>query len=303
VTSASAILDLVDAHVHFFDLDNDHGLRWSWLEEHSGVGHVPDTSSIAARRFTPVELFAEGHRLVALSQCVHVQAATGTSDGLAETRWLQTLRDRHGAPHAAIAHVELDRDDHQQTLDAQAAYTWVRGVRDPGKTHLLRDAAYAQRVAKLVDRRLLFEVLCSARRYDDLAWLAERAPDTQIVLEHIGLAVPPSSPDFTHWRAELTALARVPNIWLKLSGLGLVDRAWSMDDATRLAEVALGAFGIERCVIGSNWPMDRVASSYPDAIHAITAGSLGLDPADRAALLSGNARALYDLPQPSEDRS
>jgi predicted TIM-barrel fold metal-dependent hydrolase len=284
----------VDSHVHFFDRDGDHGLRWSWLEEESGEGHVPDTAAVAGRRFTPVELFAEGARRAGLDRCVHVQAATGTRDGILETLWLDELRTRHGAPHAAIAHVELDRSDAARQLDAQREHSWVRGVRDLGKTSLLADPAYMERVADVGRRGLLLEVICGWRRFDALSALARRC-ETVIVLEHFGMAPPPGDPQFDEWRRALERLGAAPNMRLKLSGFGLCRRDW--DDALVAALIAAGvdAFGVDRCVLGSNWPMDRVASSYPDVVLAVADGQVRLSSAERVALLAANAERLYGL--------
>jgi predicted TIM-barrel fold metal-dependent hydrolase len=171
----------------------------------------------------------------------------------------------------------------------------VRGVRDPGKTRVLLEPRYRAHVRRLAREDLLFEIFCSQSRYADLAELARACPDTQIVLEHFGLAPSPRDERFAGWRERLRALAELPNVRLKLSGLGMVDRHWRFDDAAVLVAEGLEAFGVERCVLGSNWPIDRAASSYPDAIGALAAATADLSPPERRALFSANAEELYRL--------
>src|SRR5690606_23656609 len=108
-------------------------------------------------------------------------------DPVAETRWLGQLRERFGAPHAAIARVALDEPDAADVLAAHCEFSWVRGVRDLGKTSLLDDPRYAAAVRLVGERGLVYEVVCGPRRFPALGQLAKRCPQTAIVLEHFGL--------------------------------------------------------------------------------------------------------------------
>lgn len=286
----------VDTHVHFFDRSVDSGLRWSWLGADTEGGVVPDTASIAAIRFTPRELWAEGSRTAGLRKCVHIEAASGADHGLKETEWLAILRQEFGAPHAAIAHVDLLAPDATLQLELQQSHSWVRGVRDLGKNRLLADERYCAQVGGLARRGMLFELLCGRRRFEAAAGLAHRCSETTIVVEHLGLA--PAVDDaeaFTEWRNALKHFAHVPNVVMKLSGLGLTGRAWSVADAGRLIEAVLEVFGASRCVVGTNWPMDRTAASYPDVVLATAAALEGLSHHEQDAVLAGNAERLYQL--------
>lgn len=286
---------LVDAHVHFFDYDAAPDLRWSWLESDEGWSVTGSMAAVRSRRFTPHELWAEAGRLTGLTKCVHVESAHGSADSVRETAYLAALRERHGAPHAAIVRVELDEPHLDRRLDEHCEYGFVRGVREPGKAGVLDTDAYAAGVRRLGERDLIFEVYCSAKRFTALGELARRCPDTPIVLEHFGVPPRPGSDRFAVWREALHRLAERPNVLLKVSGLGLMAVDWTFEEAGSLMAESLSAFGVERCVFGSNFPVDRAMSSYPDGYTAIQRATRDLTDQQRHVLFVSNAEALYRI--------
>lgn len=295
---------LVDAHVHFFDYDyvdveGAPELSWSWLESDegwsSGGSRAGSMSAVRSRRFTPAQLWAEAGRLTGLTKCVHVESAHGSPDSVRETAFLARLREQHGAPHAAIVRVELDRADLDRRLDEHTEYGFVRGVREPGKAGVLDTDAYAEGVRRLGERDLIFEVYCSAKRFPALGELARRCPDTRIVLEHFGVPPRPGSERFAGWSEALHRLAERPNVLLKASGLGLMAVDWTFEEAADLMASGLSAFGVDRCVFGSNFPVDRAMSSYPDGYTAIQRATGHLTEEERHALFVSNAESLYRI--------
>ena len=93
----------------------------------------------------------------------------------------------------------------------------------------------------------------------------------------------------------MRALARAENIVCKISGLGMYDHSWSTQSIKPWIETCLDAFGVERCMFGSNWPVDRLFSSYGDLFRAYAqvAGTLG--PGDTHKLFAGNAERYYRI--------
>lgn len=286
---------IVDTHVHFFDRDlPGTDSWWPYLQE-TDDGLVGGVDVVQPRRFTPVELCAEGERLARLRKCVHVESAHGAEDPVLETEWLAALRDRFGAPHAAVVRVPLDSERADGVIDAQLAYPFVRGVRDPGKTSQLDEGTYVHNVRSLAGRDLVFELYCSHRRFADLQRLAAKCPETQIVLEHFGLPPRPGDAEFASWRTGLEALAGTSNIVLKLSGLGLMAQDWKLVEARVLVDTSLGTFGANRCMFGSNFPVDKVSSSYPDAVVAVSEAMRSCSKEERRQVFSTTAERIYRI--------
>ena len=283
---------LIDTHVHFFDRDSPWDLRWEWVENEDSGSLMTSLGAIAARRFGPSELAAEAHRSVELVGIVHVQAALGSRDPVEETRWMADLRSNTGQPGAAIAFADLTSPHADSVVAQHAEFEFVRGIRDPDKGRYLTSDAYVGEIAKLGRRGLAFEITCGFRRFGELARVAQRCADTTIVINHLG--VPPSTCfGLSEWGRELRAFEATPNVHMKISGFGTVSRSWTDELVAVWIETVLDVFTPRRCVVGSNWPVDRVAASYPDVISAVTSALAELSASERGAVLIENAKALY----------
>jgi predicted TIM-barrel fold metal-dependent hydrolase len=278
---------LVDSHAHFFDREAGTGLTWGWLD-----GNITDrfTAPITDPSFLPDDLRAEAEPCGGLDACVHVSATSG-GDPVAETAWLAELRASHGEPRAAIVSAPLESPELGHTLDRQLEFDFVRGVRDLGHRARLGSEAYVDAVNEIGRRGLLFEVACGPRRFAELGALADGCPETTIVLEHLGF--PPEEADaLARWRHGLGELGERENVHLKLSGLMLHVDAPGVDRVGALVGMALDAFGAERCMFGSNFPIDRSRTPLEPVVAAI---STALDPAARSLVMGGVARTIYAL--------
>lgn len=276
---------------------------------------------------------------------VHVEAgwtARGTLGPVGETQWLDRLDE---PPLGIVAHATVDDAEALEAqLDAHSiASGRLRGVRDilaahpdkrvhtwtdPGR---IRSDATRQGVATLGERSLTFEAWCYHEQLGDLADLISDVPMTTFMLDHmgtpVGLAGAHGGQGTTDraraeildvWHAGLAAVAAHPNVHCKLSGLLMPIVGFGFHERPTppsVAEVvdALGphvlhgieVFGVERCVLASNFPMDKVSVDYEtlwDAFIEIIANA-GLDRAQQAALLADNAAAFYRLEAPDPPTS
>lgn len=274
---------------------------------------------------------------VRVGDYVHVEAGYVALRplGLAgESRWLAGLRD---GPRGVVGAVNLESPQLGQLLDAhQAANPRFRGVRDklahstaPGVMNWTRAAARTQRpafrrgYALLGERGLSFDAFIYSTQLNELAQLAEAHPETPLVLCHMGTPValegpfggcgttPAARADIAaRWRDGLLRLASLPHVHVKLSGMlmpvvgfGFHQRAEppSGDELfERLGphlRFVLDAFGPERCMFGSNFPMDAVSAPYGLLVRTVerTVEDAGLGPTARQAVLAGTARRFYGL--------
>jgi L-fuconolactonase len=143
---------------------------------------------------------------------------------------------------------------------------------------------------------LVYDLIITPRQLPAAAEAAAALPELTFVLDHLGKP-PIASGALEPWAADLRALAALPNAVAKLSGLVTeADRRhWTVDGLRRFAEVALDAFGAERLLFGSDWPVCTLAADYATVVAA--AGPLlpGLSAAERAAVMGGNAARVYGL--------
>ena len=99
------------------------------------------------------------------------------------------------------------------------------------------------------------------------------------------------------WRQEISAFAELPNVACKVSGLGRFDRYWTVESLRPWVLYAIEAFGVDRVVFGSNWPVDLLFTPYVEQVDAYRQiiADAGLNTADQARLLHSNAERLYQI--------
>jgi predicted TIM-barrel fold metal-dependent hydrolase len=100
---------------------------------------------------------------------------------------------------------------------------------------------------------------------------------------------------FETWRAGMRKLAAVGNTVVKISGLGMADHAWTVESLRPWVLECIDAWGTERSFFGTNWPVDRLFSSYRDVLDAYLELISDLSPGEQAALFSGNANRIFAL--------
>jgi L-fuconolactonase len=199
---------------------------------------------------------------------------------------------------------------HSGTYDAGIAPTAPPGA-PPG---LYRDAAFRAGFARLQRHGLTFEAWLYHPQLDDLVDLLRQFPEQKVVLNHFGgpLGVGPydgkRAEVFANWRGSIQQLAQFPNLHLKLGGLAMNVNGFGYHHATlppsseRMAqdwgpyvETAIAAFGVDRCMFESNFPVDKGMCSYAILWNAFKRMAAGYSADEKAALFHRTAQRFYSL--------
>lgn len=272
----------IDAHQHFWSLARgDYG----WLG--------PDLTPLY-RDFGPADLqpllAAHGVRGTVL-----VQAAPT----LAETQWLLQLAAQHDLVRGVVGWVDMVAPDAPATIATLAANPLLKSVRpmlqDLPDPAWIATTPIAPAVRALVQHGLCFDALVKPPHLPHLLAFAERHPALPIVIDHA------AKPDiargaFSDWRRSLQALAQLPAIHCKLSGLATeAGPGWSVATLRPFAEAVLELFGPQRVIWGSDWPVLQLAGDYAGWVLACEQLLAPLDAADRHAVWAGNAERFYRL--------
>lgn len=288
-------LAFVDTHVHFWDNTVPELGGYDWLAPGGDPSPVlGDFEAVKAPKYLPENLAAEG-RFSNLAGVVHVQAALGIADPVEETRWLQRLSDGGGGvPGAAIAAVDLTAPDAADTLARHAAFPIFRGVRDLRYDDYLENEAWLAGFARL-DEGL---VLCDDPQVEQMATAARVAatnPAITYCVDHAGFPRRRDAEYFGAWRTGMRTLAAVPNTVVKISGLGMCDHRWTVDSIRPWALECIDAWGVDRAFFGTNWPLDRLFSSYADVVAAYAELIADFTPEEQRKLFAENANRIFDL--------
>jgi len=277
----------LDAHQHFWHYD---AAEYGWIDERMGV---------LQRDFLPKDLRPELDR-AGVDGTIAVQARCTEE----ETRFLLELACEAPWIAGVVGWVDLTAPDVERRLDAVAGEPKLVGLRhivqdEPDDRFLLRED-FGRGVGLLSARGLVYDVLIHPRHLRVAAEFVGRFPEQTFVLDH--LAKPPIADGAAAasgaWADDLRALAEHPRVACKLSGLVTEARwnDWSLDDLAPYLDVALEAFGAERVMMGSDWPVCLLAApGYGPVVGAVESWAERLTSAEREALLGTNAARWYGI--------
>ena len=232
------------------------------------------------RRDYPVEEFLRDCRPAGVTEAVYVQANWAPERFAAEAEFVAEASDRAGFPIAIVAYADMLADDVRPQLDRLAANRRVRGVRMQLHWHenplyrfaaapdLARHPRLQANVARLAERGWSFDLQVFASQMAGAAELAAACPDVTFVLQHAGMLEDLSDEGMAAWRAGMRRLASQRNVVSKLSGLGTFLRANDPAHIRLVAADTLKLFGPERCLFGSNFPIEKLWTSYADLLDA-----------------------------------
>lgn len=288
----------VDAHVHLWDLSR---ISYPWLSApFSDDG--PNGSVEAIARTYRIEDYRKDSCALNVVGIVHVDAGAAAVEAVEETRWLQAVADEWGMPQGIVAFASLEAPDLEEVLAAHAAYRNVRGIRqiinwhpDPRRTYTDRDLTLDKRwhqgFKALAKYRYSFDLQCYPRQFAQVAEVIGACPDVPVILNHCGMPVD----GLGEWRAQIGCLARLPNVSVKLSGLGFIDREWTIDGTLPFAMEIIDLFGPQRVLFASDFPTDKLFSSFQQIAALFTALGERFAQDEKRAMFGLNADRVYRL--------
>jgi predicted TIM-barrel fold metal-dependent hydrolase len=283
----------VDTHVHYIDL-KDPNLYYAWLQPDWVHPVLGDIDGLKVLKYTADHFIAET-RFQNVTKAVHVQAALGIADPVEETRWLQEQADRTGFPHGIVAHCDLAGADAEETIERHMAYPNLRGIRDFGEGDYLVDETWRKGYGLLAKHDLVFCLDLVPENLPAVRALADTYPDVVLCIDHAGFPRRRDDDYFQMWKRGMDEAAGAPNTVVKISGLGMCDNRWTVDSFRPWVEGCIETFGIERSFFGTNWPVDRLYSSYGDVLDAYAEIISSYSPAEQEALFSKNAERIFRI--------
>lgn len=293
-------LPIVDAHHHLWrraDL--------AWLDGPPVPRIFGDYEAIRRDYLEPEFLADCGS--AGVTRSVYVQTNWPAGGELAEVQWVQSIAEQSGFPHAIVGGANLADPGIAGLLDAQMESPLLRGIRQQLHWHThpqycfatrpdwVRDPAWRRGLAEVRDRGLVFELQVFPSQMQDAADLARAFPDLQIVLLHAGMLTDREPETLAAWRSGVQALAACPNVSTKLSALSTFARRCTLDIWQPVVDEALTWFGPERCMFGSNFPVEKLWTDYR-SLFEVFRQCLGSRPlAEQRAVLYDNACRIYRI--------
>ncbi len=278
-------LSIVDSHVHLW---NPAQLTYPWLDGLPALN----------RAFLPAD-FAAASADSNVSKIIFIEGGCEPSHDLDEVGWACMLANEEPRLKGIVAHASLGKGESARAeLGALASCPLVKGVR--GNLQGERDADFCLRPEFLAGIRLLpafgftFDLCIRHDQLRAVAGLVHRVPEVNFVLDHLG------KPDVRckktgPWAADLKALAALPNVFCKISGLTTeADWGnWQPADLKFYFEWALECFGFDRVLFGGDWPVATLATGYQRWLETVREFFSFAPAASQVKLFQTNAERIY----------
>ncbi len=273
----------IDAHQHFWKYHPD---EYGWISEEM---------SVLKNDYLPDEL--QGHlKINEFDGCIAVQARQNKD----ENEFLLGLASDYPFIKGVVGWVDLQSDSVEEELERLTRNPALCGIRhlvqdEPDDNFLLRDK-FLRGVKCLKKNNLCYDILIFPRHLQVAEMFVKQFQDQRFVIDHV------AKPDIKNqiiepWASGMKRIAKHPNVGCKLSGM--VTEAkwedWSKADIRPYLDVVLEAFGADRLLIGSDWPVCKLAGEYDEVIGVVTDYISRLSSNERANIFGGNAMRFYDL--------
>jgi L-fuconolactonase len=273
---------LLDAHQHFWRYDS---VQYPWIPKGSPL----------ERDWLPADL-ATLQRPLGLGGSIAVQAR----QSLAESDWLLGLADADDRIRGVVGWVDLRDSQVTNDLARLARHPKFVGVRhvaqDEPDDRFLVGSAFVEGIGRLREFGLTYDLLIYPRQLPAAIELARRFPDQPFVLDHIAKPLIKAG-ELQPWRDQIRELAHLPNVLCKVSGIITeADHAmWRATDLRPYLDVVFDAFGPERLMWGSDWPVCLFAGSYREVFELVESYAAQFTNAERVALFGGNCARFYNM--------
>jgi L-fuconolactonase len=274
----------IDAHQHFWRYT---AAEYDWIDERMHA---------IRRDFLPSDLIPI-LRKARINGTIAVQAR----QSLAETDWLLQLSDSSPIIKGVVGWLPLVAETKSivRRLEHYCAHPRFKGVR-----HVLQaepdayfaDARFNEALDDVADFDLTYDLLVYARQLPAVLPWVDRHARLRIVLDHVGKPVVNGKPS-RQWRDHIRELGWRPNVSCKFSGVVTEVPGWQWSPALLRPyfDIVLEAFGPERLMFGSDWPVCLVATDYARWLAVVEDLVRPLSPAEQAAIMGDNAARLYRL--------
>ena len=273
-------------------IDTHHHL---WKYKPKDYGWMDDSMAVLKHDYLPEDLALELQNS-GISGTVVIQAR----QSIDETRWLLELADENSFIKGVVGWLDLRSPDLEKQLMNFAAHPKLVGVRhvihDEPDDDFMLGADFMKGIAQLEAYELCYDLLLFPRHLSRAVKLVRTFPNQHFVLDHLGKPQIKAG-KIERWKNDIARLAGYPNVWCKLSGMVTEadTESWTYEALLPYMEVVMNAFGPERILLGSDWPVCRLAGEYSEVLNVVHEFIKSLKNSDQEKILYRNAVDCYQL--------
>ena len=279
------MLKIIDTHQHLWDTEN---LEYPWLEGFD----------LLAKRYTAQD-YREAIGDLNVIKSVHVEGDPAETDVVKEVEWLTEIAETDGMIGAIAAAAPLEKPNAEAILEQLVGFERVVGVRRMAWHHpdpqFYASPELINGVKLLTKFDLSFELCANSMQLPAAIELVKATPDVRHALNHCG------GPDikgeqFEPWATHIRELAAFENVHCKVSGIvTTASENWTREELKPYIQHLIEAFGYERLMFGSDWPVCTLAATYQEWVDALLWAIEDASDAEKNSLFYENASEFYSI--------
>ncbi|MEI7737199.1 MAG: amidohydrolase family protein [Betaproteobacteria bacterium] len=297
---STQLIPIIDSHHHIWLLKNIPWLQGPILPrifgdyssmkcDYSGEDYLRDLNSNGVRK------------------SVYVQANWDNDKGLEEVQWVQSVADSCAFPHAIVGYADVSAKGLPRLLDDQMKCRNFRGIRQQLHWHpnpqykfastpdLMKSKEWLKGFKEIESRGLTFDLQIFSNQMSDGFDLVQEFPKTNFILTHAGMLESNRPEDIDNWRNGMQKLAKCPNLFVKLSGLGTFVHKCETQVWEPIVDEMIALFGAERCMFGTNFPVEKLWTTYSQMVSTIRQCLSKYPLSIQNAVLHENASRIYKI--------
>lgn len=287
---------IIDAHIHLWNLQIN---SYDWISRSLNKN---------LKKNYLLNDFIKDYNLLNVIKCVHIEGGINAHLSINETKWLQSLADNNslGFPNAIIGFLDLTKLNIQDEIDQHSQYANFRGVRQILKfnsklqlndENLLSNNKWIENLHFLEKKNLSFDLLINYYQFGECVKIIRKYPNLQFIINHALWPIDITEDSIFLWQKSIKTLSQFENVAIKLSGFGEREVNWKLETIRPFINYSIEKFQIHRCMFGSNFPVDKVASlnKYFDYWNAYFQATLDFSIEEKNSIFYQNAEKFYKI--------
>jgi len=240
-----------------------------------------------------------------VEKSVYIQCNWSKSRCLDEARFIDECYNKSGWPCAFIGYCDLLDSNAREMIDRLFDYPLTRGIRMQLHWHkndlysfanspsIMDDKIFNKNFEHLIKHNAVFELQVFQGQMQSTEKLIDRYPDINFILQHAGMPHDLSDDGMKEWYNFITKLSEYKNLFIKLSGLGTFINQNDPKFINEIVNKVLKIYSSDRCLFGSNFPIEKIWCNYGDIIDAYNAATSKLSEIDKKNIFYETANRLY----------
>lgn len=296
-------IEIIDAHHHFWDLNQNY---YPFLSDKIDENFFLGNYEFIRKNYLPIDYLNDSkeHNVIGT---IHCEAEWDRNDQVGETRWLENLSKKNKFPNAIVAHAWFHKKNSEEVIAKQASFDMVKGIRSKPITKLtpnsddlagegsMQDFNWRNGLKLLEKYNLNYDLRIPNWHLEEAIEIVRLIPNTKVIINHAGFPWDRTEQGMEYWRKGIKLMSLEPNTFIKLSEFGVKDKDWNYSQNEQIIKELIDLFSPQRCMFASNFPVSKIKISFKDLYNNYKKIVKSFSSDEKKWLFAKTASEVYNL--------